>query len=111
MLYQAYQAHTDFMGPVRTLAASALKAIGQPLPDIAGTASLRNLTAAYDLIARAGLTHVRPPFGIDQVKVGNRDVQVREELAEVTAFGTLLHFKKAIEHAPPRVLLLAPLSA
>src|SRR5258707_9132570 len=82
MLYQAYQAHTDFMGPVRTLAASALKAIGQPLPEITGTSTLRNLTAAYELIARAGLTHVRPPFGIEQIKVGNRDVQVREEFAE-----------------------------
>jgi len=110
MLYQAYQAQTDVMAPVRMLAASALKAIGQPLSDIAGTAHLRNLTAAYELIARSGLTHVRPPFGIDQVKVGNRDVQVREELAEVTPFGTLLHFKKDVEQAQPPVLLVAPLS-
>ena len=110
MLYQAYQAQTDVMAPVRMLAASALKAIGQPLSDIAGTSHLRNLTAAYELIARSGLTHVRPPFGIDQVKVGNRDVQVREELAEVTPFGTLLHFKKDVEQAQPPVLLVAPLS-
>jgi len=110
MLYQAYQAQSDVMAPVRMLAASALKAIGQPLSDIAGSSNLRNLTAAYELIARAGLTHVRPPFGIDQVKVGNRDVQVREELAEVTPFGTLLHFKKDIEQAQPPVLLVAPLS-
>ena len=110
MLYQAYQAQSDLMAPVRMLAASALKAIGQPLSDIAGTAQLRNLTAAYELIARAGLTHERPPFGIDQVKVGNRDVQVREELAEVTPFGTLLHFKKDVEQAQPPVLLVAPLS-
>jgi polyhydroxyalkanoate depolymerase len=110
MLYQAYQAQSDVMAPVRMLAASALKAIGQPLSDIAGTAHLRNLTAAYELIARAGLTHERPPFGIDQVKVGNRDVQVREEFAEVTPFGTLLHFKKDIEQAQPPVLLVAPLS-
>ncbi len=110
MLYQAYQAQSDVMAPVRMLAASALKAIGQPLSDANGVASLRNLTAAYELIARAGLTHERPPFGIDQVKVGNRDVQVREEFAEVTPFGTLLHFKKDIEQAQPPVLLVAPLS-
>ncbi len=110
MLYQAYQAQSDVMAPVRMLAASALKAIGQPLSDIAGTSHLRNLTAAYELIARSGLTHVRPPFGIEQVKVGNRDVQVREEFAEVTPFGTLLHFKKDIEQAQPPVLLVAPLS-
>src|SRR5258708_14776960 len=106
MLYQAYQADSDIMVPVRRLAASANKAIGQPLT---GT-TLRNLTAAYELIARAGLTHERPPFGIDQIKVGNRDVQVKEEFAEVTPFGTLLHFKKAIEQAQPRVLLVAPRS-
>jgi polyhydroxyalkanoate depolymerase len=110
MLYQAYQAHADIMGPVRMLAASACKAIGQPLTDGGGAVTLRNLTAAYELIARAGLTHARPPFGIDHVKVGNRDVQVREEFAEVTPFGTLLHFKKDIDQAQPRVLLVAPLS-
>jgi poly-beta-hydroxyalkanoate depolymerase len=46
MLYQAYQAHSDIMVPVRMLAASTCKAIGQPLGITNGT-SLRNLTAAY----------------------------------------------------------------
>jgi polyhydroxyalkanoate depolymerase len=110
MLYQAYQAHSDIMVPVRMLAASACRAIGPPLAGEAGHTTLRNLTAAYELIARAGLTHRRPPFGIDQVKVGNRDVKVTEEFAEVTPFGTLLHFKKDVEQAQPRVLLVAPLS-
>jgi len=35
---------------------------------------------------------------------------VREEAAHVTPFGTLLHFKKDIDMAQPRVLLVAPLS-
>jgi polyhydroxyalkanoate depolymerase len=110
MLYQAYQAHSDIMGPVRMLAASAMKAIGQPLSGITDNAVLRNLTAAYELIARAGLTHARPPFDIGPVRVGNREVDVREEPAKATAFGTLLHFKKDIDQAQPRVLLVAPLS-
>ena len=42
--------------------------------------------------------------------VGNREVAVSEEPAHVTPFGTLLHFKKDIEQAQPRVLLIAPLS-
>jgi polyhydroxyalkanoate depolymerase len=75
-----------------------------------GNGVLRNLTAAYELIARAGLTHTRPPFGIDSVSVGNREVQVHEEAALRTPFGTLLHFRKDIETAQPRVLLVAPLS-
>ena len=52
----------------------------------------------------------RPPYGIDSVTVGNREVAVSEEAAHVTPFGTLLHFKKDIETAQPRVLVVAPLS-
>jgi polyhydroxyalkanoate depolymerase len=110
MLYQAYQTHSDVMEPVRTWASTALRAIGQPLAGIADNAMLRNLTAAYELIARAGLTHDRPAFGIDTVTVGNREVAVHERAAFATPFGTLLHFKKDVDIAQPRVLLVAPLS-
>jgi poly(3-hydroxybutyrate) depolymerase len=108
MLYQAYQAHSDFMVPVRTLATLAASAMGPQFTGDVGV--IRNLTAAYELIARAGLTHDRPPFDIDTVMVGNREVAVREEAARVTPFATLLHFKKDVDVAQPRVLVVAPLS-
>src|SRR5882757_1392233 len=111
MLYQAYQVHCDIMAPLRALAGSAAAgAIGEPLTGFSGHPLLRNATATYELIARAGLTHHRPAFGIDTVTVGNREVEVREVEARVTPFATLLHFKKDIEQAQPRVLLVAPLS-
>jgi poly(3-hydroxybutyrate) depolymerase len=110
MLYQAYQAHCDLMTPIRALAGRAAITLGQPLLGVADNAYLRNLTATYELIARAGLTHERPPFGIDSIMAGNRQVAVREEAAMRTPFSTLLHFKKDIEQAQPRVLLVAPLS-
>jgi polyhydroxyalkanoate depolymerase len=110
MLYQAYQTHCDFMGPVRALAGRAAVRIGSPVPGLRGHALLRNLTAVYELIARAGLTHSRPPFGIGTANIGNREVPIREEAFLVTPFATLLHFKKEIEQAQPRVLLVAPLS-
>jgi len=106
MLYQAYQAHSDIMVPVRALAGLAMAASGWR-PD---HKVLRNLTAAYELIARSGLTHQRPPFGIDRVTVGNREVEVTEEATLKTPFATLLHFKKDVAQAQPRVLLVAPLS-
>jgi polyhydroxyalkanoate depolymerase len=109
MLYQAYQAHSDVMGLVRTFAHVALGTLGRSVAGN-GPSALRNLTAAYELIARAGLTHVRPPFGVNSVPVGNREVAVREVSERVTPFGTLLHFKKDIDTAQPRVLLVAPLS-
>jgi polyhydroxyalkanoate depolymerase len=110
MLYSAYQAHSDIMAPVRALAGLAGHAIGHPAAGLAGHGAVRNLTAAYELIARAGLTHSRPPFRIDRTRVGNREVAVTERAADVTPFGTLLHFQKDVDAEQPRVLLVAPLS-
>ena len=110
MLYHAYQVHSDVMGPVRAWAGKALQAIGSGPSGIAGNGVVRNLTAAYELIARAGLTHDRPAFGIDRVTVGNREVAVRERAVLATPFGTLLHFGKDANLVQPRVLLVAPLS-
>jgi poly(3-hydroxybutyrate) depolymerase len=108
MLYLAYQLQSDFMTPVRTWASMALNAGGTPL--LSDNPAMRNLTAVYELIARAGLTHTRPPFAIDSIAVGNREVAVREEVAAQTPFGTLLHFKKDTAVTQPRVLMVAPLS-
>src|ERR1700761_8936145 len=108
MLYLAYQLQSDIMTPVRAWASMAANSGAAPL--LSDHPALRNLTAVYELIARAGLTHTRPPFGIDSVMVGNREVEVREEAAAQTPFGTLLHFKKDITTAQPRVLMVAPLS-
>jgi len=107
MLYLAYQLQSDVMVPIRTWASMALNAGNSHLAD---NPALRNLSALYELIARAGLTHTRPPFGIGTVTVGNREVEVREEAVAVTPFGTLLHFKKDIDASQPRVLMVAPLS-
>src|ERR1700719_2217858 len=107
MLCFAYQTQSDMMAPVRAWASIALAAGAQPL---LGDDVQRNLSAAYELISRAGLTHTRPPFDIPHVTVGNREVEVREEVAARTPFGTLLHFKKDITVAQPRVLVVAPLS-
>src|ERR1700761_5671831 len=108
MLYLAYQLQSDFMTPVRAWAGMAVNAGGPPL--LSDHPAVRNLTAVYELIARAGLTHTRPPFAIDSITVGNREVEVREEVAAATPFGTLLHFKKDVTTAQPRVLMVAPLS-
>jgi poly(3-hydroxybutyrate) depolymerase len=109
MLYQAYQAHCDIMGSVRALAGMAVRAAGEANGS-ADHAVVRNLTAAYELVARAGLTHDRPPFGIAGVTVGHREVAVREEAADATPFATLVRFKKDVDAAQPRVLVVAPLS-
>jgi polyhydroxyalkanoate depolymerase len=108
MLYLAYQTQSDIIAPVKAWATMAMAAGGQPL--LGDNPTIRNLTAAYELVSRVGLTHTRPPFGIGSITVGNRRVEVHEEAAATTSFATLLHFKKDIATAQPRVLLVAPLS-
>ena len=110
MIYLAYQTQSDLMEPVRALAKMAVAALNQPLPGSSQNVVIRSLAAAYELVARAGLSHARPAFHIGSVKVGDRDVGVREEAAHVTPFGTLLRFRKDLEVAQPRILLVAPLS-
>jgi poly(3-hydroxybutyrate) depolymerase len=110
MLYQAYQAQVDFMLPIRALAGGSATTIGLAPLGLKDSKATRNLSAAYELISRARLTHVRPPYNINTVTVGNREVKVTEQAEMMTPFGTLLHFKKDIETEQPRVLLVAPLS-
>ena len=62
------------------------------------------------MIARSGLSHERPPYGIHSIMVGNREVEVQEKPVVVTPFGTLLHFKKDMDAPQPRVLRVAPLA-
>jgi polyhydroxyalkanoate depolymerase len=88
----------------------AAGSIGARLNGAARPSMLSNLGAGYEVIARTGLTHTRPAYSIDSVMVANREVAVTEEAADVTPFGTLLHFKKDIDQTQPRVLIIAPLS-
>lgn len=110
MIYDAYQAHSDIMEPVRLAAALARQVLSGPLLNGYNNPALRPLVAAYELVERAKLTHGRPSFGISTVEVGNREVAVTEETAATLPFGTLLRFRKDTDSAQPRVLVVAPLS-
>ncbi len=109
MLYLAYQAHNDLIEPAKTLARQSLEMLGA-WGIQSNVPVVRNLSAAYELIARAGLTHARPDYAIPAVTVGNREVEITEVPVLTLPFGTLLRFKKDIDIEQPRVLVVAPLS-
>ncbi|MFN4089595.1 MAG: polyhydroxyalkanoate depolymerase [Alphaproteobacteria bacterium] len=110
MLYTAYQAHADVMDPIRALAGVAGATLRRGAELAPGNPFLRSFAALNEMVARSRLTHSRPAFGIERVRVGNADVAVTEEAALSTPFGTLLHFRKEIDATQPRVLLVAPMS-
>ena len=116
MLYDIYQAQADMSQPMRRLSRS-FAGLMRAMPGMHDNSLLlRNLTATLDLLADAEITHVRPAFGIDSVRLGNRMVPVIEEVANASPFCSLLHFRKDFGReedglAPqPRLLIMAPMS-
>jgi poly(3-hydroxybutyrate) depolymerase len=109
MFYWYYQKQSELMDPIRALARAAAAVLG-PWSEIGSAVPLHNLSAFYEMLGRAEITHCSLGFQIASVRVGNEDVPITEEAADATAFGTLLHFKKDVATAQPRVLVVAPLS-
>jgi len=111
MLYYAYQLQADLMKPVRAMADATAALLNRPALADLNFPAVRQMAAAFEMVSRAGLSHTRPPYGIESVRVGKEDVPVTEEVTFATPFGTLLHFKKAhTATQQPRILLVAPLS-
>jgi poly(3-hydroxybutyrate) depolymerase len=110
MLYQAYQAQADFMGPFRLMAQSTGALLKQPWPGLNNNVLARTVVAACELVVRSGMSHTRPPFGIPTTMVRGREVPVTEEDVVETPFGNLRHFAKPGGANQPRVLLVAPMS-
>lgn len=97
------------MQPLRNAAVHA-QVLLKPLRDLPGLSGLAYAAAFWEFIARAGLSHHRPHYGIDRVLVGGREIKIAEESYSVTPFATLLHFRKHVDAPQPRVLVVAPLS-
>ncbi|QJR11815.1 hypothetical protein DSM104443_02898 [Usitatibacter rugosus] len=110
MLYQLYDWQRAAMEPWRYLAQVGTQVYGNPQSPWAQLPGSRNAAAAFDLMNRLTQDYARPPFGIETVTVGKRELKVREERDLEKPFCTLLHFAKAGAPRQPRVLIFAPLS-
>ncbi len=110
MLYNAYQAQADFLSSSRafTVMTAALFDGGQFGPG--GNMFARSFSAATELFVRAGLTHERPDYEIENVTIDGREIAVHEEVALEMPFARLLHFRKDVALDQPRVLIVAPMA-
>ncbi len=109
-MYQAYQAQSDLMWPLRTLAKLSVPMLQDPTFGFANQSSSRQMAAACKVLALAEVTHKRPPWRIDSVMVKGESVPVVEEVIMTTPFATLLRFSKPSVPAQPKVLVVAPMS-
>jgi len=115
MLYHAYQLHTDWLGPLQSAAQWGADWLNHGLLTPVKTPGSKRLAAAWEVFSRLRLTHQRPSFGIDSVRIGEREVPVREIAVHRRPFCTLQRFvRDDIGEAPdserPKVLIVAPLS-
>jgi poly(3-hydroxybutyrate) depolymerase len=110
MLYDTYQAHTDFLAPIRLIAEFYRGVLTQPWPLIGNLPCVRGAAAAMELLSNAGMSHDRPDFGIAAVTIEGGKVDVTEEVVASHPFCQLLHFRKTGMRDEPTVLVVAPLS-
>jgi polyhydroxyalkanoate depolymerase len=110
MRYQAFQTQTDLLAPARLAAAWANMALDLGPPWLREVPPLAHVSAAWEMLTRAGLTHQRRDYGFKSVRIGDEDVPVTEETVVGDAFGELVRFRKASDPHQPRILLVAPLS-
>jgi poly(3-hydroxybutyrate) depolymerase len=110
MMYQAYQAQSDLMWPLRTLAKLSAPLLQDPGFGLVAPSSTRQMAAACKVLELAEVTHKRPPWRIDSVVDKGQTVAVTEEVVFTTPFGTLLRFRKEGAPPQPKVLVVAPMS-
>ena len=109
MMYQAYQAHSDLMWPLRAISRLSLPLLQEPA--LADWPAARKAAAACKVLELANVTHARPPWRIDKIEVRGESFPVLEEAVLVTPFATLLRFvKQGAPENQPKVLVVAPMS-
>ncbi len=109
MLYQLYQAQSDFLAPARANAAFWLDLLAR-VPRVRDLPAVKLMAAGAELFSTAVVTHARRPFGIEGVHMQNRTVAVHETVVKSTPFCNLLRFEKDCLTPQPKVLLVAPMS-
>ena len=92
MMYRAYQAQSDLMWPLRSMAAMSAHMLTDPSFGFAAQPASRQISrqmaAACKVLELAQVTHKRPPWRLDTVLIQGDPVPVVEEVAMTTPFAT-----------------------
>ena len=110
MMYQAYQAQSDLLRPLRQLAKAHGAMLGTEPPRPGPEAFARSAMAASKVFELAEVTHRRPPWRIPGVEVKGEWQDVVEEIVLCTPFAELLRFRKPGVEGQPKLLVVAPMS-
>ncbi|MCB1563659.1 MAG: polyhydroxyalkanoate depolymerase [Alphaproteobacteria bacterium] len=110
MLYQLYELQHAMLTPLRFQAELTRTACQNPWNPLSYTQMGRTLGAGAELIERATRRFGRPEFGLDEIKIDGRAVEVIEKTIVEKPFCRLLNFHRRIRRNDPSVLIVAPMS-
>src|SRR5215467_734371 len=110
MIYELHEFQKTVMAPAVVWADIARHLFTNPLSPLAYTPLSRTIAANSEMFVRLLRRYPKPEWGIDEVVAGGKRVPVTLEVAVDKPFCRLLHFRKAIDVAQPRLLIVAPLS-
>src|SRR3569832_2713621 len=110
MLYDAYQAQSDVLAPLRAGAGLTSSLFRQTWAGLSFFFFFKSISAATEIVNRAHIIQDQQSYEIDTVVSEGREVPVREEVVLSTPFANLLRFSKETNVEQPRVLIVAPMA-
>ena len=110
MLYDAYEVQRSLLAGASRVASMGAGWLNNPANPLSYGSMGPIVAASLDVFAHAAASRGKPEFGIDQVKVGKKKVDVFEEVGLRKPFGQLKHFRKDGVEGQPKLLIVAPMS-
>jgi poly(3-hydroxybutyrate) depolymerase len=113
-MYWFYEMGHAALTPARAFADAGRIFFKNPANPFAHTPGGKAYAAAFELFERTTRRYSQPDWGISSTLVGGERVAVHITSVWERPFCRLLHFERALEHAPkrpqPKVLIVAPMS-
>jgi poly(3-hydroxybutyrate) depolymerase len=109
-MYWLFQAQENFLDQLRPFALEAADLLRRWDTGHPATLPMAQAAAVLRLLEQAGTTHRKPTFRLERVRIGGKQIDVREEVLLATPFSMLRRFTKDVPDPGPRVLIVAPMS-
>jgi poly(3-hydroxybutyrate) depolymerase len=110
MLYDAYEVQRSFLAGASKLAGLGAGWLSNPANPLGYSTMGPMVAASLEVFAHASAPRGKPDFGIERVRIGRKEVAVREEIALRKPFGQLKHFVREGVAGGPHLLIVAPMS-
>jgi poly(3-hydroxybutyrate) depolymerase len=113
-MYWVYEMSQAALNPSRAVADAARLYFKNPINPLSYTVMGKSMAAACELFERSTRRYGKPEWAINSTLVGGARVPVSIKSIWERPFCRLLHFERALEHAPrrpqPKLLIVAPMS-